>query len=204
MVSDAGAAAGVLLASAPAAAQVGRLVALMQGGCANARVPGWVGPVAPTTPTIRGAAQGCIDGGGGEEEELSTVFHPTGLELHGFPLPAHAGCVVGNAVLCACVCAVCHALAAAAGALLRRGHLLKGGVFAFMNYSALPSPRMWRVDGEQGLSSTKHAPHGLLRVPSVPVAVWVVLSQGATMAGGRLLRHGGGGAAALGAAAVAA
>eukprot|EP00666_Eupelagonemidae_sp_cell4sb_P002464 gene2464-10679_t len=124
---------GALSASAPAAAQAGRLIILTQG---------------------------CREGSRGEGH-LPFLFHPTGVSLGGSALPTYAGCVVVNCVLVAAAFLLARVCALAVRIAMRR-------------------------------DMYTDAAEGLLRVPTAPTVAWVILSQGPTFAGAKLLLHGGG------------
>eukprot|EP01062_Namystynia_karyoxenos_P010004 TRINITY_DN13548_c0_g2_i1.p1 TRINITY_DN13548_c0_g2~~TRINITY_DN13548_c0_g2_i1.p1 ORF type:complete len:1648 (+),score=271.41 TRINITY_DN13548_c0_g2_i1:71-4945(+) len=94
--ADTAGAAALVAASAPAAAQAGRLTVVTQG-CSVREQNG-------TAP----------------DEELPMIFHPTGVEVAGTEHPVLVGCIVANSAIIAAVTVLAYAASAGAARVLGR------------------------------------------------------------------------------------
>eukprot|EP01065_Artemidia_motanka_P044773 TRINITY_DN6425_c0_g2_i1.p1 TRINITY_DN6425_c0_g2~~TRINITY_DN6425_c0_g2_i1.p1 ORF type:complete len:1684 (+),score=462.89 TRINITY_DN6425_c0_g2_i1:65-5116(+) len=156
--ADSAAAASVLAASAPAAAQAGRLTILTQG---------------------------CRVGSASTSESLPTIFHPTGLEVSGAALPAHAGAVVANIAIVVGIAAVSVGASAAASVVLDKTWWEAQGMLRTPNVAILAATVLLQgptYAGSKLLRSAESAVDVMLGVLALVLGAYLVmmfLGQGA-------------------------
>eukprot|EP01062_Namystynia_karyoxenos_P054650 TRINITY_DN4509_c0_g1_i1.p1 TRINITY_DN4509_c0_g1~~TRINITY_DN4509_c0_g1_i1.p1 ORF type:complete len:973 (+),score=228.02 TRINITY_DN4509_c0_g1_i1:73-2919(+) len=126
--AEAGTMGAVLAASAPAAAQGGR-IALLAAGCLSATAA----------------------------DSLPRSLHPTGISVPGTVLPHHAGCVLGNLGICIAVVLLQGACAVIAQKVLGVSLLAGQGAVRFPSIGILASVVLCQGAGYAGARLLRHA-----------------------------------------------